>query len=100
MSQQKIWDEDRRLVILRLLTKHPEINIFVLQRSLKLYAHPRSLDGLKADGAWLEEQGLITVTDEGVHIFKLTARGGDVAAGMAICPGVTPPRPGFDDLDD
>jgi len=89
-------DADRRLVILRALEEDPgyDLNEYVLQSVLEALGHTVSRDRLRADLAWLEEQGLVTVDEvAGVKVAKLTGRGSDVAAGRAVVPGVKRPRP-------
>lgn len=87
--------EDRRLVILRVLSELPayRTNSFLLSTLLGKFGHEPSADQVKGDLAWLEEQQLLTVeVVESVHIATLTTRGADVAAGRAVVPGVK--RPG------
>lgn len=87
--------EDRRLVILRVLADLPayRTNSFLLSTLLSKWGHDSSADQVKTDLAWLQEQGLVSVeVVESVHIATLTTRGGDVAAGRAVVPGVK--RPG------
>jgi len=94
---QKLLDADRRLVILRALQEDSgyDLNEYVLQSILEALGHTVSRDRLRADLAWLEEQGLISLSDvAGVKVAKLTSRGSDVAAGRTTVPGVKRPRPG------
>jgi len=50
---------------------------------------------LRADLAWLAEQGLVTIEEVAtVMIATVTRRGGDVAFGRAVVPGVRRPEPG------
>ena len=87
--------EDRRLVILRVLSELPayRTNSFLLSTLLGKFGHEPSADQVKGDLAWLQEQQLVTVEAvESVHIATLTTRGADVAAGRAVVPGVK--RPG------
>jgi hypothetical protein len=87
--------EDRRLVILRVLAEMPAYrsNSFLLHTLLAKWGHEPSVDQVKGDLAWLQEQGLLAFQDvEGVYIATLTTRGADVAAGRAVVPGVK--RPG------
>jgi hypothetical protein len=88
---------DRRLEILRLLTEGPgyQLNVFVLRPALQSRGHTVSHDNVATDLAWLAEQGLVTVSQASdVTVGKLTQRGADVAAGLAIVPGVKRPEPG------
>ncbi len=87
--------EDRRLVMLRVLSELPayRTNSFLLTTLLSKWGHSPSADQVKSDLAWLQEQGLVTVeVIESVHIATLTTRGADVASGRAVVPGVK--RPG------
>lgn len=89
-------EEDRRLTILLLLKEAAgyEANQFLLQSALDGFGHVVSMDRLRADLAWLAEQGLVSVTCIAtVEIAKLTGRGLDVAQGRAAHPGVKRPRP-------
>ena len=98
MSFRDLVTEDRRLCFLRLLgeDKDYSLNKYVLQSGLKMLGHGVSMDTVRTDGAWLAEQGLVNVSDvgTGMQVFTLTARGSDVASGVAECPGVQRPRPG------
>ncbi|WP_422099106.1 ArsR family transcriptional regulator [Variovorax sp.] len=87
--------EDRRLVVLRVLAEMPayRTNSFLLHTLLQQWGHDPSVDQVKGDIAWLQEQQLLTYEDvEGVFVVTLTTRGADVAAGRAVVPGVK--RPG------
>lgn len=87
---------DRRLVILRLLADSTgyAANEFILQAILADLAHDVSSDKLRAELAWLHEQGLLTTGSVGgVTIATLTERGLDVARGRARVPGVKRPQP-------
>lgn len=89
-------EEDRRLTILVLLADAAgyQANQFLLLSALDTFGHVVSMDRLRADLAWLAEQGLATVgTTAAVEIATLTARGLDVAQGRAVHPGVKRPRP-------
>jgi len=96
VSYAKLLEEDRRLSILRLLAESNDYkaNEYLLQSALDGVGHAVSGDRLRADLAWLAEQGLVelgTVAD--VKVPKLTQRGLDVAQGRASHPGVKRPRP-------
>lgn len=89
--------EDRRLVILRILTEMPgyRANSSVLHTVLQEWGHEPSRDQVKGELRWLEEQRLVQlddVADGDVLLAKLTERGADVAAGRARVDGVK--RPG------
>ena len=58
--------------------------------------HGVSRDVVEADGAWLDEQGLAMIERvDGlpVTVLRITARGLDVARGLATHPGVDRPLP-------
>ena len=97
MSLQDIYDADRRLVILRILSEDAgySVNSSLMQSALAHVGHDVSRDRVRADFAWLAEQGLVTVRElsADLHLALLTERGGDVAAGRATCPGVARPGP-------
>lgn len=101
MNFAQLLAEDRRLVILRLLSAAPEytLNAFVLRPGLEAVGHAMSTDQLATELAWLAEQGLLgleAVAD--VTVARLTSRGADVAAGRAVTPGVKRPEPGVNDM--
>lgn len=88
--------EDRRLVLLRLLAESDgyEAGHYLLHMALPGFGHSASEDVIKADLAWLTEQGLTSTREVGgVVVAQLTSRGEDVAAGRARHPGVKRPRP-------
>lgn len=92
----KLQEEDRRLTILLLLSESPDYkaNHFLIQSALDGFGHTVSGDRLKADLAWLGEQGLLTVAETGsVLVPQLSDRGLDVAQGRVTHPGVKRPRP-------
>lgn len=57
------------------------------------WGHVLSADALLTQLAWLDEQGLVTVLGQQIHIARITTRGDDVASGAARVPGVARPRP-------
>ncbi|WP_312566196.1 ArsR family transcriptional regulator [Comamonas sp.] len=91
----QVLTEDRRLVILRVLS---ELNAYkanssVIGTLLERWGHTPSRDQIKTDLRWLEEQGLLSIEEiESVLLATLTERGMDVAKGRASQPGVK--RPG------
>lgn len=96
MNYLKLLEEDRRLTILLLLVESPDYkaNQFLIQEALDGFGHTVSMDRIKADFAWLAEQGLIELAElGGIQVPKLTDRGLDVAQGRARHPGVKRPRP-------
>ncbi|WP_299197954.1 ArsR family transcriptional regulator [uncultured Amphritea sp.] len=97
MPFSQFEQEDRRLVLLRLLAEDADykINSSILQRGLELYGHSVSRDKLHSEIAWLTEQDLVSYEElNSVQIVALTQRGLDVAQGKAIVPGVKRPGPG------
>ncbi|MHC1700298.1 MAG: ArsR family transcriptional regulator [Humidesulfovibrio sp.] len=97
MNLALLMSEDRRLLILRLLAQDPgyQLNVYVLRPALQAMGHTVSHDLVETDLAWLAEQGLVTVgRASDVTVGKLTARGADVAQGLATVPGVKRPEPG------
>lgn len=97
MSFADLLAEDRRLTLLRLLDQAPasQANTYVLTSGLRDLGHNCPQDQVETDAAWLAEQGLVTVVEQpDVRVAALTARGADVAAGRARCPGVKRPVPG------
>ena len=96
MSFETHIAEDRRLQILILLSESAEYaaNEFLLQTALEQFGHAVSQDRLRSDLAWLAEQALLTIDDVGtVQVARLNTRGGDVAAGRAVVPGVKRRKP-------
>jgi len=97
MSFEKTLEEDRRLVILLLLSKQGDwaLNEYVLQVGLQQMAHSASMARVHSDIDWLEEQGLVKLSKgyADVRIITLTQRGLDVATGQATCTGVKRPGP-------
>ncbi len=101
MSLAQLIAEDRRLVLLRLLSAAPEytLNAFVLRPGLEALGHSLSADQLATELAWLAEQGLVELEAvANVTVARLTARGADVASGRAVSPGVKRPEPGVNDM--
>jgi hypothetical protein len=89
--------EFRRLCILRVLAAAPgyEANDALLASAVEGMGVRGSTDQLRADIAWLDEQGLLgSETMGALLVVKVTARGVDVAQGLAVVPGVAKPRPG------
>lgn len=97
MSYRDAVDADRRLVILQLLARsHSYVSHeYLIYAALPGFGHDSSLDRVRTDLAWLEEQGLVTLDSPGdVRLAKLTQRGLDVAGGRATVSGVKRPGPG------
>ncbi|MCE8027529.1 ArsR family transcriptional regulator [Halomonas daqingensis] len=95
MNYRDVLVADQRLIVLQALEEDPAYshNEAVLRSVLGTFGHHLSRDALRTELAWLQEQGLITVSDAGgIQVAKLTARGEDVAKGSARVPGVARPR--------
>lgn len=98
MDHRKTVAESRRLSILQLLQQDSgyEMNSSILQTALESIGVGGTLDQVRSEIAWLEEQGLVTSRTTGVYVVaKLTQRGDDVAANRVTVPGVRRPRPGL-----
>jgi hypothetical protein len=97
MNYASVVDGDIRLSILLILLHSGayEHNQYVIRTALTLpkHAHHISMDKLRTELAWLSEQGLVTLAQGDVWAAKLTARGMDVANGIAQQPGVKRPEP-------
>jgi hypothetical protein len=89
--------EDRRLVLLRLLSEQNgyRTNSSVLHAGLHALAVAASRDDVLTDLYWLQDQALVRLSEPvpGVQVAELTARGHDVATGHAVVPGVNRPSP-------
>lgn len=89
--------EDRRLVLLRLLSEQAayRANSSVLHAGLYHLGVAATRDDINTDLNWLQEQGYISLTlaVEGVYVATLSARGRDVVEGTAVVPGVSRPSP-------
>jgi hypothetical protein len=89
--------EDRRLVILRLLSEQGgyRANSSILHAGLMHLGVAASRDDVLTDIAWLRDQALVTIdqVSESVQVATLMARGQDVVHGLAIVPGISRPSP-------
>ena len=97
MSYRNHVNEHLRITILRFLLDDPNyaINESLLLDAVGEYGFAPSKDNLRAQLAWLHEQGLVTLSgSDHCQVATLTARGEDVAKGRATVPGVKRPRPG------
>ncbi|HFK4066917.1 TPA: ArsR family transcriptional regulator [Kluyvera ascorbata] len=90
-----LLDQDQRLVLLRsLLDCGDSANESILQTCLQTYGHKVSRDSVRTQLAWLNEQGLVTLSDvSGCYVAEITGRGDEVASGLITVPGVKKPRP-------
>lgn len=88
--------EDRRLSLLQILTGAPDYTAHghLLSKALEHHGHRISFDVLRADLAWLDEQGLIVLAKSEIPVATLTLRGEDVARGVARVPGIARKLPG------
>lgn len=88
--------EDRRLVLLRLLSEQRgySANSSILHAGLQHMGVAATRDEVLTDLAWLEEQGLIKTREpvEGLLVAELRSRGQDVVTGQAVVPGVARPH--------
>ena len=84
---------DRRRAILVALLIEPgfKLPLRALRARLDKIGYRVSLDRLRNDCTWLNEQDLLTFAQD---IAQLTERGGDVATGRACVPGVRCLEPG------
>lgn len=94
----QVVNEDRRLVLLRLLAEASDYrsNDSVLTKALHPLGHDASRAQVLSDLHWLAQVGLVELDDSfrPVTVVTLTQHGGDVAAGRASAPGVARPSPG------
>jgi hypothetical protein len=90
--------EDRRLVILRLLSEQPQFrmnssNVYLGLNHLGVLG---TRDDVLTDLHWLKDQGLLRLDDvpevPSLMLCTLTARGQDVSTGSARVPGVSVPH--------
>jgi len=91
--------EDRRLVLLRLLSEQPgyRANSSNLHAGLYSLGIAASRDDVTTDLHWLRDQSLVVLDTlpevPDLAIATITGRGDDVAAGRTIQPGVRRPGP-------
>lgn len=89
--------EDRRLVLLRLLSEQNayRTNSSILHMGLHHLGVAASRDDVMTDLAWLRDQGLLHLENaaDAVLVATLTVRGFDVANGDAVVPGISRPHP-------
>ncbi|MBF0415608.1 MAG: hypothetical protein HQL79_07550 [Magnetococcales bacterium] len=96
MSASKVIAEERRGLILQLLSKAPQYtaNEAIIHGHLHQMGCPTSWESVKAEIVWLDEHGLITADwPGGLAIAKITVRGLDCANGDTRHPGVATPLP-------
>lgn len=91
--------EDRRLVILRLLSEQPgyRFNSSNIRAGLQYLGVLATRDDVATDIHWLRDQGLLQLQAipevDGLYLCTLTARGAEVVAGDCTVPGVSRPSP-------
>ena len=91
--------EDRRLVLLRILSEQPgyRLNSSNLHAGLHHLGIVAARDDVVTDVHWLRDQGLLVLDPvpevEGLYLCTLTMRGNDVAMGNTSVPGVSRPTP-------
>lgn len=91
MSYDAFVTEDRRGAIVRFLADQNSfsLNEGVLQDALDRLGHSVSRDVVRTDLSWLEEQGLLRLTElKGLWLAVLTTRGEDAAHGRTRVPGL------------
>lgn len=83
----------RRLAILRHLEALPEYtsNASILQDVLAGVGLPSTRDQVTTEIAWLKEQGFISTTGDGFIVVVATARGAEIARGLATHPDIQRP---------
>lgn len=98
MSFADVLSSDQRLLILQLLEQDAAYshNQRVLCAGLEAMGHAVSTDVVRAHVRWLEELGLVKVSEmDGIGmIVRITQRGVDVAKGRGKVDGVARPGPG------
>lgn len=91
--------EDRRLVLLRLLSEQPgyRANSSNLHAGLYALGIAATRDDVTTDLHWLRDQSLVRLESlpevPDLVIATITPRGDDVVTGVAIVPGVRRPGP-------
>jgi hypothetical protein len=90
----KTTTEHRRLAILQFAERSPgyTVSVQMLADLLRGVGIATTMDAVMATAAWLEEMELVELSQPGgVTLVTATARGCDVANGMATHPGVRRP---------
>ncbi|MFV1637929.1 MULTISPECIES: hypothetical protein [Phaeobacter] len=96
-AYQDTLSKHRRLTILIFLSDSPEYtsNASILVDVCNSYGVATTRDQVMGELDWLSEQGLASVTDNGLfRIATATSRGVEIAEGKARHSGVQRPRPG------
>lgn len=89
--------EDRRLVLLRILSEQKGYfaNSSQLHAGLHFLGVAADRDDVLTDLNWLRDQGLVSLSEAvpGVEVATLTSRGNSVSNGYTVVPGVSRPGP-------
>jgi len=88
--------EDRRLVILRVLSEMPgyTANESILHDMVVSWGNRCSRDQVRTEMAWLADQDLIKNSDMGgLYVAEIKRHGQEVASGLSEVPGVRKPSP-------
>jgi len=98
MPMSKLLSEHKRISILLALNEAPgfDLNDAILRDVLKIYSLKSSLDQIRTELTWLEQQGYVTVEKIGhnkVWVSTITQSGIDVAEGNVFAPGIKRPAP-------
>lgn len=96
MSYSETVQRHARIAILRYLAEQPDysLNDSMVRELLGQLAIAYTRDQVRAELAWLAEQGLVTIEElRDLQIAKITERGDDVAKGRATVPGIKRPGP-------
>ena len=92
----QLLTENVRLAILQVLEQDADYshNQDILQMILQSLGHSISIDRIRTELRWLEEQDLITVDAIGdLLVAKLNQRGLDISKGRGKVDGIARPRP-------
>lgn len=93
----EIEENKRRLEILRTLSsaRGYQRTAAVVRDTLCAIGVPSTHDQVVTSAVWLEEQGLITITNptKRERVLRATQAGTEVAEGVKIQPGVMQPDP-------
>ncbi|MFN4191828.1 MAG: hypothetical protein ACK4FR_02700 [Tabrizicola sp.] len=95
MDYQETLRRHRRLAILRHLEASPEYtsNASILQDVLASVGLRSTRDQVTTEIVWLQEQGFLLADGDGFLVVTATARGAEIARGVATHPEVQRPGP-------